>query len=59
MNKHNISQNKKDAELQLLAAKEALLNIADKISGENVTVSHVSGLIWNEVDSIDEMLSGE
>jgi Tfp pilus assembly protein PilX len=59
MDRHNISQNKRDAELQLKAAKGALLYVARKISSESLSVSQVSGYIWNEIDSIDAMLKGE
>jgi len=59
MDRHNISQNKRDAELQLKAAKDALLYVAKKISSESLNVSQVSGYIWNEIDSIDAMLKGE
>jgi hypothetical protein len=59
MNVHNIPQDKKQAEIYLKGAKDALLYIAKKISSESLNVNQVSGYIWNEVDSIDAMLKGE
>ncbi len=59
MNEHSISQNKRDAELQLLAAKEVLLDLASKISGEYTTVDQLNNIIWKNVKDIDAMLEGE
>ena len=58
MEKHNIPQDKKQAEIHLLAAKEALLNIAAMIAGEHATVDQLNSRIWKDVNAINAMLDG-
>ena len=60
MNKANIPNDKRDAELYLKASKDALNDVLDTFLASDVAiVSFVIGTIYNDIEDIDKILLGD
>ena len=58
MNVHNIPQDKKEAEIHLLAVKQTLLELMSEFGCQYTTVNNVCGTLHSELEQVNALLEG-